>query len=117
MGHVDGVGYLESKRAEGDGASLTVSFPRDLERYLVFKGSIAVDGISLTIASLEKTRFTVAVVPHTLKATNLGFLQDGAPVNLEVDVLGKYVERLMQLGIAHQPDSNWTLEYLKGQGF
>ena len=117
MGHVDGVGHLEAKKSDGDGAEITVRFPRELERYLVLKGSIAVDGISLTIASLEVTRFTVAVVPYTLKATNLGSLKPGAAVNLEVDVLGKYVERLIQAGRATEPNSNWTLEYLKGQGF
>ena len=117
MGHVDGMGRVIAQESSGEGAVFTFGFPSDLERYLVYKGSIAVDGISLTIASLEKDRFTVAVVPHTLKLTNLGSLRRGDAVNLEVDILGKYLERFAQLGLIREPSFKWTQEYLKGQGF
>lgn len=117
QGHVDAVGRLAGMVPEGGGSVLTIEFPRELSRYLVPKGSIAVDGISLTIASLETALFTAAVIPHTLKATNLRTLQAGDPVNLEVDILGKYVERLLQAGITQDNDRKWNLEYLREQGF
>jgi riboflavin synthase len=90
-----------------------------LERYLVFKGSIAINGISLTIASLEKKSFSVAVIPHTLESTNLREMAPGDAVNLEVDILGKYLERFFQLGLTPQEKlaSRITSDYLKSQGF
>jgi riboflavin synthase len=99
LGHVDGVGRLLESRPSGEGRTLTFAFPRDLERYLVWKGSIAVDGISLTIAELAAESFSVAVIPHTLAVTNLRDLAPGDPVNLEVDILGKYFERFFRLGL------------------
>ena len=95
QGHVDGIGSVVSLEPEGDGARLTVAAPSELLRYCVEKGSIAVEGVSLTIAALRDDGFEVALVPHTLAATTLGVLRAGAPVNLEVDVLAKYVERLL----------------------
>ena len=94
QGHVDGVGTVERVEPEGDGARVAISAP-ELARYLVEKGSIAVDGVSLTVAALTDTGFEVALVPHTLTATTLSELGPGASVNLEVDVLAKYVERLL----------------------
>jgi riboflavin synthase len=91
QGHVDGVGRIRSV----DGERLTIEAPRELLRYCVEKGSIAVDGVSLTIAGLADDAFEVALVAHTLEATTLGALKPGDPVNLEVDVLAKYVERLI----------------------
>jgi len=117
QGHVDGIGRLVSRAPWGDGSVLTVEFPAELERYLVHKGSVAIDGISLTIASLKGTAFSVAVIPFTLKMTNLGGLQIGSPVNLEVDILGKYVERFFQLGLAADRPSGLNVAYLKEQGF
>jgi riboflavin synthase len=99
LGHVDGVGNLASTVRSGEGWEMEFSFPRELERFLVQKGSIAVDGISLTIASLGNRSFKVAVIPHTYRASNLGGLKIGDPVNLETDVLGKYFERFVQLGL------------------
>ncbi len=81
--------------AEGDGARIAIDAPVDLRRYCVEKGSIAVDGVSLTIASLSDDGFEVALIPHTLGATTLGELAPGDHVNLEADVLAKYVERLL----------------------
>jgi riboflavin synthase len=118
QGHVDGVGKLESKTRSGEGWELSFEFPRDLERYLVYKGSIAVDGISLTISSLGKNSFSVAVIPHTLESTNLNQLGIGDPINIEVDILGKYFERFFQLGlILGEKSTKLTVEYLRGQGF
>ena len=111
QGHVDGVGKLLSSNTDGGGSVMEFSFPRDLERYLVYKGSIAVDGISLTVADLKQRSFTVAVIPHTLQGTNLNQMEIGATVNIEVDVLGKYVERFFRLGLVQNqaPKINWDI--------
>jgi riboflavin synthase len=95
QGHVDAVGAVRSLERDGDGARLTVEAPPGVLRYCVEKGSITVDGVSLTIARLDDDAFGIALVPHTLAATTLGTRAPGAPVNLEVDVLAKYVERLV----------------------
>ena len=119
QGHVDGVARLIDKAASGEGFEISFDFPKELERYLVFKGSIAVDGISLTIASLERSAFTVAAIPHTIEVTNLKRLKSGDFVNLEVDILGKYFERFFQLGLLQSGNvgSRLTMEYLKDQGY
>jgi riboflavin synthase len=119
LGHVDGVGRLISKVASGAGFEVSFDFPRDLERYLVYKGSISVNGISLTIASLAKGIFSVAVIPHTFESTNLSQLIRGDLVNLEVDILGKYFERFFQLGVKAEGKggSKVTSDYLREQGF
>jgi riboflavin synthase len=98
QGHVDAVGRIQSVEAEGDGLRVFVEAPPDVLRYLVEKGSVTVDGVSLTVAELSEDAFAVALVPHTLEATTLSALQPGRKVNLEVDVLAKYVERLLQRG-------------------
>ncbi len=95
QGHVDGVGTVTSVEREGDGLRLTIDSHEDVCRYCIEKGSIAVDGVSLTIAALTDRGFELALVPHTLAHTTLGDLRPGDRVNLEVDVLGKYVERLL----------------------
>jgi riboflavin synthase len=95
QGHVDGVGLLRSLLPEGVGARAWIEAPRTVLRYCVEKGSIAVDGVSLTIAELTQDAFAVALIPHTLAETTLGALEPGAAVNLETDVLAKYVERLL----------------------
>jgi riboflavin synthase len=96
QGHVDGVGAVRSVEAEGDGKRIWFDAPSELLRYCVEKGSIAVDGTSLTVAALDDGGFAVALIPHTLSATTLGSLAPGDTVNLEVDVLAKYVERLIR---------------------
>ncbi len=95
QGHVDGVGTVVAVEMEGDGARIAIDAPADLLRYCVEKGSIAVEGVSLTIAALTEAGFEVALIPHTLEATTLGTLVAGDEVNLEADVLAKYVERLL----------------------
>jgi riboflavin synthase len=95
QGHVDGVGRVRSTEPEGDGRRVWIEAPPEVLRYCVEKGSVAVDGVSLTIAALGDDAFAVALVPHTLEVTTLGRLERGAEVNLETDVLAKYVERLV----------------------
>jgi riboflavin synthase len=95
QGHVDGVGIVRTLEPEGGGMRLTVEAPPDLLRYLVDKGSVAIEGVSLTVASLRDDAFEIALIPHTLAETTLGELRPGDAVNLEVDVLAKYVERLL----------------------
>ena len=96
QGHVDGMGRILQLEPEGGGARLTIEAPEELVRYVVEKGSITVEGVSLTIAALAPESFEIALVPHTLTATTLGSLAPGDEVNLEVDVLAKYVERLLE---------------------
>jgi len=96
QGHVDGVGSVRERRPQRDGSvEVEIAAEPGVLRYVVHKGSITVDGVSLTVAALDPDSFTVAVIPHTLSVTTLGIREVGQPVNLEVDVLAKYVERLL----------------------
>ena len=95
QGHVDGTGAVRRVEPEATGASMSIEAPSGVLRYCVSKGAIAVAGVSLTIADVADDAFSVALVPHTLEATTLGALEPGSHVNLEVDVLAKYVERLL----------------------
>lgn len=97
MGHVDGVGVIEEVRQEGESRWLTVAFPPALGPYFIRKGSIAVDGVSLTVAGLGERQFDVMVIPHTWSHTSLKNLRKGDKVNLECDMIGKYVVRAMEL--------------------
>ncbi len=96
QGHVDGVGVVATVRADGMGRRLGIDLPEALGRYVVEKGSITVDGVSLTVAALDGRRVEIALIPHTLEVTTLGAKTEGDRVNLEVDILAKYVERLME---------------------
>ena len=97
QGHVNGVGEVTGiERSEDGGAWLTVRVPEDVSRYLVQKGSVCVDGISLTVAARDGDAFSVALIPHTMHVTTLGSARVGDPVNLEVDVIAKYVEALLE---------------------
>jgi riboflavin synthase len=95
QGHVDGVGAVRAVEPEGKGLRVWLDAPPEIARYAIEKGSVTVDGVSLTVAELDAAGFAVALVPHTLAATTLGALEPGRPVNLEADVLAKYVERLV----------------------
>lgn len=116
QGHVDGVGRLISfdRIADSENWWLHIEIPSDVEKYTVFKGSISIEGISLTVAKLERNRCTIAIIPHTVELTNLGSLKPGDPVNLEADVIAKYVEKMMK---AEDTQSSLTVEDLVGQGF
>jgi len=95
QGHVDGVGSVAGVRALPGSVEMSFTLPRELERYLVHKGSVTLEGVSLTVAALEPGRFAVALIPHTLQSTTFGTKLPGDAVNIEVDVLAKYVERLL----------------------
>jgi len=116
QGHVDGVGKLSSfdRIADSENRWLNIELPDEVEKYTVYKGSISIEGISLTVARLEKNRCTIAVIPHTVEMTNLHSLKAGDPVNLEADLISKYVEKMMK-GDAAQ--SVLTIEDLVEQGF
>jgi riboflavin synthase len=94
QGHVDGVGTIAAVTPDGFAQRVTIEAPPEVLRYIVHKGSITVDGVSLTVAELDERSFTVSLIPETLERTNLGAAGPGSTVNLEVDVLAKYVERL-----------------------
>jgi len=96
QGHVDGVGeVLAAGPDPAGGARVRIAVPAELRRYTIEKGSVAVDGVSLTVAELQSDGFTTALIPHTLAVTTLGTLAPGEPVNLEVDMIARYVERLL----------------------
>lgn len=96
QGHVDGIAAVTAITEEGDGRRLTFDLNPRVRRYVVEKGSITIDGVSLTVAALTERGFEVALIPHTLATTNLGLRQPGDQVNLEFDVVGKYVERMLE---------------------
>jgi len=100
-GHIDAVGYLDERVDEKDWSTIWFRMPRRLTRQMASKGSVAIDGVSLTLVDVEDERFSVALIPHTLQITTLGGLRVGDPVNLETDVLAKYVEK--QLACAEEP--------------
>ena len=116
QGHVDGVGELIAleRIANSENWWLRIELPRDVEKYTVYKGSISIEGISLTVAKLEGRNCTVAIIPHTVEMTNLNSLKPGDLVNLEADVIAKYVEKMMHGASA---ESSLTVEELVRQGF
>ncbi|MDE0435141.1 MAG: riboflavin synthase [Bryobacterales bacterium] len=117
LGHVDGTGEITRLDPAGDGNwLLEVRVPKPLRRYLVFKGSIAIDGVSLTLASVEDDLVSVAIIPHTYQATALHTQRPGAEVNIECDILAKHVEKLLG-NMTIDPGSNLTVEDLKQQGY
>lgn len=97
QGHVDGRGTLISAERSGDFYTVRIGFPPELARYFVFKGSVAVEGISLTVAALDKDSFDIAVIPKTWQLTNLSTIKPGDAVNLEADIIAKYVERMLSM--------------------
>lgn len=94
-GHVDTQGRVEDRRTQGDFTLFTFSLSRSLTKYVIEKGSVAINGVSLTVNSCEGEKFTVSIIPHTLAVTTLGDLKSGDLVNIEVDIIGKYVEKLL----------------------
>lgn len=115
-GHVDGVGRITRHEIAGDSAWMWISFPHPLTAYIAPKGSIAVDGVSLTVVEASQKDFSVCLIPHTLAMTTLGWKGVGSPVNLEVDLLSRYLARLLaEQGVQHR--SSFTQELLHEQGF
>ena len=114
QGHVDGVGKLIAfeRIADSENWWLHIELPEEIEKYTVYKGSVSIEGISLTVAKLERNRCSVAIIPHTVEMTNLHSLKPGDPVNLEADLIAKYVEKMM-----HGEASSLTVEDLVAQGF
>ncbi len=112
-GHVDAVGRIRERRQEGHSWRIFIESPRDALRYIIKKGSIAVDGISLTVADVDASGFSVAMIPHTAKLTTLGFKAAGDSVNLETDIIGKYVEKLL----SGKTEGSLNLDSLKKAGF
>jgi riboflavin synthase len=116
QGHVDGVGKLISfdRIADSENWWLNIELPEEIEKYTVYKGSISIEGISLTVAKLDKNVCTIAIIPHTVEMTNLHSLKPGDPLNLEADLIAKYVEKMMK---SENPQSALTIEDLVEQGF
>ena len=116
QGHVDGTGkFVALDRIRGaQDYWLRIEIPPELARYVIFKGSLSVEGISLTVAKVEGTKVTAAIIPHTIRMTNLKSLQAGDPVNLEVDIVAKYVEKMIG---GESTSSSITVEKLLAAGF
>jgi len=115
QGHVDGTGkFIALDEIGADNYWLRIEIPPQLARYVIFKGSLSIEGISLTVAKVEGTDVTVAIIPHTTEMTNLKSLKPGDPVNLEVDMIAKYVEKMIR---GDSANSSITIEQLVEQGF
>jgi len=99
QGHVDGVGTVKETRRRDESVEITLSIPKHLARYVALKGSIAVNGVSLTVAKVSRADITVALIPHTLSETNLGSISKGTKVNVETDILARYLEPLAGIGV------------------
>lgn len=108
-GHVDTMAVVKSRKEQGDYTIFTFSFPDSLGRYVIEKGSITIDGVSLTVNSCGPGFFSVSIIPHTLKVTSLGELKAGVSVNIEVDIIGKYIEKLLL-----SPQQNGELNSTEG---
>ncbi|HDK82661.1 MAG TPA: riboflavin synthase, partial [Nitrospirae bacterium] len=113
-GHVDGIGAIIVKKKAGDYTFYTFEAPADILKYTVNKGSVAVDGISLTVNGLDSGSFSAAIIPHTLTATNIGKKGPGDRVNIEVDIIGKYIEKLLNFS---QDKDTKLMGLLREEGF
>ena len=115
-GHIDCIGKLISVEKLSDFYNLRFEIPLEMTKYVVYKGSITINGISLTVAEIQNNIFTVAVIPHTYQNTGLKYLKHGDSVNIETDILAKYVEKLLGLN-DNKTNSNISMEFLKENGF
>ena len=106
QGHVDGVGHISAIRAEGESKFITITPPAELLTYIVMKGYIAIDGVSLTVAALDATSFGIAMIAHTQSVVTMGQQTVGTPVNIEVDIMAKYIERMITPWRAHHVDTD-----------
>ena len=117
-GHIDGVGHVVSLKEEQNAVLMRISAEKDILRHIVEKGSVALDGISLTVAEVTDSDFTVSLIPHTRQVTNLSSKKAGSTINIENDVIGKYVEKLMQPQETPKENvSRITMDFLKNNGF
>lgn len=116
-GHVDGVGEIVDRQQVGRAVEYWVQMPSEITKYVAQKGSITVDGISLTVNDLRKDAFKLTIVPHTSEETTIDQFQVGRKVNLEVDVMARYMERLLQAQTHSEPESRLTMEFLQQNGF
>ena len=115
-GHVDGTGVIAFRQPAGNAVVVAVDVPEELTRQMILKGSVAVDGVSLTINTLDAGRFAVAVIPHTSVLTTIGFKQAGERVNIETDMIGKYVEKFLSTRAEARP-AGVTLDLLARAGY
>ncbi len=113
QGHVNGTGTIQTLRKRGDNYLLEITIPRHLRKYVILEGSIAIDGISLTVAHLDGTRIGINIIPHTMQHTNLQYKQVGQRVNIEVDLIAKYIENLLRFS----SDTTLTQNLLKQWGY
>ncbi len=121
-GHVDGIGTISARRPQDNAIIVTIDIPESLGRYLISKGSVAVDGTSLTINACHRASFSVSIIPHTASLSTIGFKQAGQSVNIETDMIGKYVEKLLTHGRAstqQAPDQGTGIDaaFLRKTGF
>lgn len=116
-GHIDGTGTITALRKDDNAVWYTISASQELLRYIVEKGSIAIDGISLTVAEVGESWFSISAIPHTVAVTTLGEKRPGDTVNLENDVIGKYVEKLLRPQPQETAKGSLTLEFLAQHGF
>ena len=111
QGHVDGIGTIINKSVEDIAILYGIEAPAEILKYVVKKGSIAVDGVSLTVVEVDNNRFSVSLIPHTAKLTILGWKREGDPVNLETDIIGRYVEKLWLSGEIKQEQKKKDIDY------
>jgi len=116
-GHIDGLGIIKAKRREDNAIVVTIEAPNDILKYIIHKGSIAIDGVSLTVANLGDDSFDISLIPHTSQVTLLGQKEIGAKVNLEVDMIGKYVERMLNSKEENNKKSDIDIKLLEDNGF
>lgn len=117
-GHIDGIGHIRAKKRFDNAIIITISAPQQVMKYIVEKGSITIDGISLTVVEYDDTSFTVSLIPHTAAMTTLGFKQEGDMVNLETDIIGKYVERILSRADEKKsPGKGISRDFLMQNGF
>ena len=119
-GHIDGMGTIAQKKADGNAVIVTITVPESLSRYMIQKGSVAVDGISLTVNRCSAENFEVSIIPHTAGLTTIGVKTAGDPVNIETDMIGKYVERFLMphhQQKAHDASAGLDMQFLARSGF
>jgi riboflavin synthase len=120
-GHADGLGTIERKKIDGNAVLISVGVPPDLSRYIIKKGSVAVDGVSLTVNNCDEGWFEVSIIPHTGKLTTIGFKEKGAFVNIETDLIGKYIERFVRSSLIGENEKgskpSIDMEFLARTGF